>query len=76
MLLADRNLSGKQWPKASVEQTCPDHQGIVRHVFVGTEDGVYRRDVRKLFPLKEQLLGVQKGINPSLFEATTSKFVG
>ena len=76
MLLADRNLSGKQSPEALVEQTFPGHQGIVHHVFVGTEDGVYRRDFRKLFPLKEQLLGVQKGINPSLFEATTSKFGG
>ena len=76
MLLADKNLFGKQWPKALVEKTFPDHRGIVRHVFIGTEDGVYRRDVRSLFLVKEQLLGVQESINPSLFEATTSKFVG
>lgn len=76
MLLAHKSLSGKQWPKALVEQTFPDHRGIVRHVFVEPEDGVYRIDVRNLFPLKEQLLGVQDGINPSLFEATTSKVRG
>ena len=74
MFLADKNLFGKQWPKALVEQIFPDHRGIVRHVFVGTEDGVYRRVVRNLFLVKEQLLGFQESINQSLFEATTSKF--
>lgn len=57
VLLADKNLSRGQWPKGSVEQTYPDSEGMVRQVVVRTADGVYRRDVRKLCLLEEQLLG-------------------
>ena len=57
VLLAEKNLSRGQWPKGLVEQTYPDSEGMVRQVVVRTADGVYRRDVRKLCLLEEQLLG-------------------
>ena len=57
MLFADKNLPRGQWPKGLVEQTFPDSEGMVRQVVVRTADGVYRRDVRKLCLLEEQLLG-------------------
>ena len=45
-----------QWPKALMEQTFPDSEGIVHQVIVRTADGVYRRDIRKLLLLEEKLL--------------------
>ena len=56
VLMADKNTPRGRWPKALVEQTFPDSEGIVRQVVVRTADGVYRRDVRKLCMLEENLL--------------------
>ena len=71
VLLADKNLSRGQWPKGLVGQTfrAPDSEGMVRQVVVRIADGAYRRDVRKLCLLEEQLLGgLDSGQN--LFKAT------
>ena len=54
--MADRNTPRGQWPKALVEGTFPDSEGLVRQVVIRTADGVYRRDVRKLCLLEEKLL--------------------
>ena len=56
VLMADKNLPRGQWPKALVEQTFPDSEGMERQVVVRTVDGVYRKDVRKLLLLEEKLL--------------------
>jgi len=56
VLLADKNIPRGQWPKAIVEKTFPDSDDVVRQVIVRTADGVYRRDVRKLCMLEEELL--------------------
>ena len=63
VLMADKNTPRGQWPKAFVEQTFPDSEGIVRQVVVRTADGVYRRDVRKLCMLEEKLLSCFEGQN-------------
>ena len=63
--MADKNTPRGQWPKALVEQVFPDSEGIVRQVVVRTADGIYRRDVRKLCLLEEQLLsGLQQRPKP------------
>jgi hypothetical protein len=54
--MADKNVPRGQWPKAIVEETFPDSDDVVRRVTVRTTDGVYRRDVRKLCMLEEELL--------------------
>jgi len=59
--MADKNTPRGRWPKALVEQTFPDSEGIVRQVVVRTADGVYRRDVRKLCMLEEKLLSRIEG---------------
>ena len=66
VLMADKNIPRGQWPKALVEQVFPDSEGIVRQVVVRTADGVYRRDIRKLCMLEEQLLSCleELGRNP------------
>lgn len=56
VLLADKNTPRGEWPKALIEQTMPDGDGIVRRVKVRTADGEYHRDVRKLCMLEEELL--------------------
>ena len=56
VLLADKNAPRGQWPKALVEETYPDADGIVRRVILRTADGVYQRDVRKICLLEEDLL--------------------
>ena len=71
VLLAKKNLSRGQWPKGLVEETFPDSEGMVRQVVVRIADGAYRRDVRKLCLLEEQLLGGLEQ-RPNLFEATSS----
>ena len=71
VLLADKNLSRGQWPKGLVEQTFPDSEGMVRQVVVRTANGAYRREIRKLCLLEEQLLGGLEQ-QPNLFEATSS----
>ncbi|XP_074632496.1 uncharacterized protein LOC141890859 [Acropora palmata] len=66
VLMADRNTPRGQWPKALVEQTFPDSEGLVRQVVIRTADGVYRRDVRKLCLLEEKLLTrIQEQEKPS-----------
>ena len=52
----DKNTPRGRCPKALVEQTFPDSEGIVRQVVVRTADEVYNRDVRKLRMLEEKLL--------------------
>ena len=65
VLMADQNTPG-QWPKALVEQTFPDSEGLVRQVVIRTADGVYLQDVRKLCLLEEKLLTrIQEQENPS-----------
>ena len=56
VLMADRNTSRGKCPKALVEQTFPDSEGLVHQVVIRTADGVYRRDVRNLCLLQEKLL--------------------
>jgi ribosomal protein L14 len=56
VLVADKNTARGQWPKALIEQTMPDKDGVVRQVIVRTAEGTYRRDVRKLCILEENLL--------------------
>ena len=58
--MAGKNLPRVLWPKALVEQTFPDREGMVRQVVARTGDGVYRRDVRKLLLLEEKLLSCIK----------------
>ncbi|XP_068684765.1 uncharacterized protein [Montipora foliosa] len=66
VLMTDRNTPRGQWPKALVEQTFPDSEGLVRQVVIRTADGVYRRDVRKLCLLEEKLLTrIQEQEKPS-----------
>ena len=48
VLLADKNLPRGQWPKALIEQTFPDSEGMVRQVVIKTANGVYHRDLRNL----------------------------
>ena len=45
-----------QWPKALVQDTFPDSDGVMRQVLVRSATGVFRRDVRKLCLLEEELL--------------------
>ena len=54
--MADKNTPREKWPKALVEQTFPDSEGMVCQVVVRTADGVYRRDIRKLLLLEKKLL--------------------
>lgn len=56
VLLADKNTPRGEWPKALVEETFPDADGVVRRVVVKTANGVYQRDVRKICLLEEELL--------------------
>jgi len=56
VLTADRNTPREQWPKALVEQTFPDSEGLVHQVVIRAADGVHRRDARKLCLLEEKLL--------------------
>ena len=49
VLMADKKTPRGRWPKALVEQTFPDSEDIVGQVVVRIVDGVYRRDVRKVW---------------------------
>ena len=42
--------------KAVVEKVFPDSFGVVREVSLRTESGIYRRDIRKLCLLEENLI--------------------
>ena len=56
VIMKDANLPRGQWPKALVQETFPDSDGVVRQVLVKGATGVFRRDVRKLCLLEEELL--------------------
>ena len=56
VIMKDTNIPRGQWPKALVQETLPDSDGVVRQVLVRSETGVLRRDVRKLCLLEEELL--------------------
>ncbi|CAB4021358.1 Hypothetical predicted protein, partial [Paramuricea clavata] len=46
-----------RWAKVLLEEVFPDTEGIVRRVTVRTANGVYQRDVRKIWLLEGNLLG-------------------
>ena len=48
VIMKDTNIPRGQWPKALVQETFPDSDGVVRQVLVRSATGVFRRDVRKL----------------------------
>lgn len=50
VLVMDGELDGRwSFPKALVEETYPDDQGLVRNVLIRMASGqTYRRDIRKL----------------------------
>ena len=54
--MKDTNIPWGQWPKALVQETFPDSDGVVRQVLVRSTTGVFRRDVRKLCLIEEELL--------------------
>ena len=56
VIMKDTNIPRGQWPKALVQETFPDSDGVVRQVLVRSATGVFRRDVRKLCLLEEELL--------------------
>ena len=56
VIMKDANLSRGQWPKALVQETFPDSDGVVRQVLVKSATGVFRRGIRKLCLLEEELL--------------------
>lgn len=56
VIMKDGNVPRGQWPRALVQETFPDRDGVVRQVLVRTANGTYRRDVRKLCMLEEELL--------------------
>ena len=56
VIMTDTNTPRGQWPKALVQETFPDANGVVRQVLVTSATGVFRRDVRKLCLLEEELL--------------------
>ena len=56
VIMKDTNIPRGQWPKALVQETLPDSDGVVRQVLVRSATGVFRRDVRKLCLLEEELL--------------------
>ena len=56
VIMKDTNTPRGQWPKALVQETFPDSDGVVRQVLVRSATGVFRRDVRKLCLLEEELL--------------------
>ena len=54
--MKDGHIPRGQWPKALVEETLPDSDGVFRQVFVRSANGVFRRDIRQLCLLEEELL--------------------
>lgn len=65
VIMKDVNVPRGHWPKALVQETFPDCDGVVRQVLVRSAAGVFRRDVRKLCLLEEELL---KSIEESSME--------
>ena len=68
VIMKDANLPRGQWPKALVQEIFPDSDGVVRQVLVKGAAGVFRRDIRKLCPLEEDLL---KSIEDSMEKPRT-----
>lgn len=66
--MKDTNLPRGQWPKALVQETFPDSNGVVRQVLVKGAGGVFRRYIRKLCLLEEDFL---KSIEESMEKART-----
>lgn len=66
--MKDTNLPRGQWPKALVQETFPDSNGVVRQVLVKGAGGVFRRYIRKLRLLEEDFL---KSIEESMEKART-----
>lgn len=56
VIVKDGNVPQGQWCKALAQETFPDHDYVVRLFLVRTANGNYRRDVRRLCLLKEELL--------------------
>lgn len=56
VLMADKSLPRGKWSKAIVESVFPDIDGVVREVSVRTATGIYRRDIRKLCLLEEDVI--------------------
>lgn len=56
VIMKDANLPRGQWCKALVQETFPDSDGVVRQVLVKSTTGVFRRDIRKLCLIEEELL--------------------
>ena len=56
VLVVDNNLPRGKWSKGIVEHVFPDSFGVVREVSVRTATGNYRRDIRKLCLLEEDLI--------------------
>jgi hypothetical protein len=56
VLLLDTSLPRGQWPKAVVEEVFKSEDGYVREAMVRTVNGTFRRDVRQLCLLEEDLI--------------------
>jgi hypothetical protein len=54
--VVDNNLPRGKWSKGIVEHVFPDSFGVVCEVFVRTATENYRRDIRKLCLLEEDLI--------------------
>ena len=66
VIMKGANRPRGQWPKAFVQETFWDSNSVVRQVLVKGADGVFRRDIRKLCLLEEDLL---KSIEESIEKA-------
>lgn len=56
VIMEDANLTRDQRPKALVQETLPDSDGVVREVLVRIATGVFRRDIRNFCFREEELL--------------------
>ena len=52
-LLVDSGCPRGRWPMAIVEEVLPDEHVTVRQVIVRTNNGKFKRDIRKLCMLEE-----------------------
>ena len=53
VLLVDSGCPRGRWPIAIVAEVLPDEHGTVRQVIVRTNNGKFKRDIRKLCMLEE-----------------------
>ena len=56
VIMKDTNIPRGEWPKALVQETFPYSNGVVRQVLMRSATSAFRRDVRKLCLLEEELL--------------------